>query len=469
MKTTLLIAGITATLLTSCSAARSVRGTSVGTRPKNVIVISIDGLRPEFYLDSTYSAPNLKKMKLNGAYSEGAITVYPSSTFPNHATLATGTTPAKHGVVSNTLFDLEKGPSKNWYWQASHLKVPAIWDVAKQSGKTVAIFGWPVSVGAEADWIVPEIFSPDGIDHDKNWKLTLRETDPIFMSELQKITTVKHITSSEDYDRWMAESAIHVIRKHQPDLTLLHFRGLDEIQHSTGPDSHATVKAVEQVDALLGEVLSALDPEKTMILVVGDHGFERVTMELHLNAFFQSRGWVTTRNGKIEQWRVLAHPNGNQAPIYIKDPALLPAVLASLKDLEKREGIELTAYDQKQLKAMAAFPEALLAVDAPEGYVIGSAVAGPVVRRKNREGGTHGASPLRKSMKTGLLLIGPGIRPNTPLPEVHLVDVAPTLADALGLTLKSEGKPLHRVPAARLECDFEYFHPCAVVSTIAQD
>src|SRR6185503_8787817 len=78
---------------------------------KKVVLISIDGFRPEFYLEDRYLTPTLKSLRDQGVFAIGAEPVFPSLTYPNHTTLITGVYPSKHGVLSNTLFSWQKGPS----------------------------------------------------------------------------------------------------------------------------------------------------------------------------------------------------------------------------------------------------------------------------------------------------------------------------------------------------------------------
>src|ERR1700676_2665664 len=73
-----------------------------------VILISIDGLKPEYVLGADargLKIPNLRRFLKAGSYSPGVHGVVPTLTYPSHTTLITGATPAKHGVYSNTTFD----------------------------------------------------------------------------------------------------------------------------------------------------------------------------------------------------------------------------------------------------------------------------------------------------------------------------------------------------------------------------
>src|SRR5689334_623524 len=87
---------------------------------RHVVLISIDGLRPDFYLDSKWSAPNLKLMVKNGTHANAVTSVFPSVTYPSHTTIITGAYPAKHGIYYNAPVDGKKG---QWYWEESYIRV----------------------------------------------------------------------------------------------------------------------------------------------------------------------------------------------------------------------------------------------------------------------------------------------------------------------------------------------------------
>ena len=77
-----------------------------GARPspgRHVIIVSIDGLRPEFYLDEAWAAPELRALVQAGSHARAAEGVFPTVTYPNHATIVTGVRPARHGVFTNTI------------------------------------------------------------------------------------------------------------------------------------------------------------------------------------------------------------------------------------------------------------------------------------------------------------------------------------------------------------------------------
>ena len=125
-----------------------------------VLMISIDGLRPLDVIEADqrgFTAPNLRKLMSEGVYSTGVRNSLPTVTYPNHTTMITGVWPAKHGIANNSTFDPTGDNMGGWYWYASDIKVPTLWDAVHGAGGKVASLSWPVSVGSPSiDYDIPE-------------------------------------------------------------------------------------------------------------------------------------------------------------------------------------------------------------------------------------------------------------------------------------------------------------------------
>ncbi len=99
-------------------------------RATNVMVVSIDGLRPDAI--ERVGARNLQRLMREGAWSLRAETILPSKTLPSHTSMLTGVTPAVHGITWN---EDEVG-------DAGTVGVPTIFDLAEAQGlQTAAFFG----------------------------------------------------------------------------------------------------------------------------------------------------------------------------------------------------------------------------------------------------------------------------------------------------------------------------------------
>jgi len=113
-------------------------------RKHYVILISLDGFRYD-YVDK-YHAENIRALGAAGATApRGMIPAYPSLTFPNHLTLATGLYPEHHGIVANNFYDSTREQTYrlgdpatvtdgSWY------SGTPIWVLAEQQGMRAACF-----------------------------------------------------------------------------------------------------------------------------------------------------------------------------------------------------------------------------------------------------------------------------------------------------------------------------------------
>ena len=100
----------------------------------------------------------LHRLVAEGASSDGALSVFPTVTYPAHASIASGVFPGRHGVVSNAAFDPLEQNQEAWNWYDEEVKVPRVWDVARSAGYTTALIRWPTTVGEAATVHVPEVW-----------------------------------------------------------------------------------------------------------------------------------------------------------------------------------------------------------------------------------------------------------------------------------------------------------------------
>jgi len=82
---------------------------------EHVVLISIDGFRPDFYMEEKWPAAHLKWMAARGAKAEGVRGVFPTVTYPSHTTIITGAKPGRHGIYYNSPFE-PKGQTGASYW-----------------------------------------------------------------------------------------------------------------------------------------------------------------------------------------------------------------------------------------------------------------------------------------------------------------------------------------------------------------
>lgn len=448
-------------LLLLCAWASLLPGAGCSTAPRDgggaprrgdasVVIISIDGLRPEFYRGEPgieYEAPTLKRLALLGASADGAEAIYPSLTYPSHTAIVTGLNSDRTGIDSNTLFDPTPGAAPRWYWEASHLKAPTLWGEAKRQGKRVAILTWPVTVGADADWLIPEIFPGSPMAGESTWDLTRRHMDPAYLKDITDHLgpdDEKVMDGFAQRDRFVTSASRYTLGAHHPDLALVHLIEVDHAAHETGKSSPETRAALKVADAQLARIIEPLDLAKTTLFVLGDHGFYDYDKVIHLNALFARQGWLREKQGKAQpDWKVIARLSGSTAAIYSRDPRLAPRVIALLK---RNAGSLYRVLERDELDRLGAFPGAICAADPltsipgpggrqRPGYSMGNGASGPLVTDAGRVRGNHGSDPTVPQLRAGFIAVGPGIPAGLRLGTVRLIDVAPTAARILGVSL----------------------------------
>ncbi|MGQ0643250.1 MAG: alkaline phosphatase family protein [Gemmatimonadaceae bacterium] len=125
-----------------------------------LVMISLDGLHPDYLRRARelgVQLPTLGSLVQQGAFA--AVTGgMPTVTYPTHATMVTRVAPARHGITFNTTFDPLDRNDGGWFWYTSDMRVPTLWDIARQRGLKTAAVHWPVTVGAAIDLNVPQFW-----------------------------------------------------------------------------------------------------------------------------------------------------------------------------------------------------------------------------------------------------------------------------------------------------------------------
>lgn len=424
---------------------------------RHVILLSIDGLRPEYYLSPDLyqlKIPHLRSLMTSGSYAQGMQGVYPTLTYPSHTTLVTGVRPARHGIVSNFLLTPSAG-LLNWYLKTADIRSKTLWEAAKDKGLKTAIVTWPVSYGAQVDYLIPENLAATSDIKD----LIRQGSTPGLFEDLDKQFGPVTLLPFNDpkaclpLDSMTTDFAVEILRRYKPQLLLLHLLDADHEQHATGIDTPQVLASFERIDGLIGKLIEAVRQagmfNDTTFVIVGDHGFLRVHAALDFNALLLEKGLISVdETGQIVQWSAFVQGNGGAAAVYIGEGAD-KKVRATVEKLLRAE---ITAHyagivrivERDQLDRLGAFPGALMALEAADGYYF--SLSPPKRRILNPADplrGMHGYLPTNPQMATGFIASGSGVRQGIVIPSVRMIDVAPTIAALLRLDLPAaEGVPL---------------------------
>lgn len=399
---------------------------------KHVVLITVDGFRPDFYLDTAWHAVNIRALMKDGAHALGQNSVFPSMTYPSHTTIVTGVQPSVHGVYYNAMFE-PAGSTGKIYWNDSSIKVPTLWKAAQEKGMKATALFWPVSAGAPVSYNIPDIGSMGEAVREQYSK------PAGFMNTVKSEVFDGAAKIEYGRDVNVAKIAAYVIKKDQPHLMTIHFFSVDHAEHMDGREGPMVTEAVAGADSGVGIIVDALKVagiwKNTVIIVTGDHGFVTVKTTISPNVWLANAGLL---NDLKNDWKAQFFTVGGSAWLYLKDKndtqtlEKVNDILAKLPADQKRL---FRLIDRKKLDAIGANPEVVLALSGENNTSLNAAFTGEAV--KPGKGGSHGYFPDFFEIRTGFVAYGPGIRKGAVIPVMNERDLAPTVAKLLGLSLPS--------------------------------
>jgi predicted AlkP superfamily pyrophosphatase or phosphodiesterase len=429
----------------------------------HLIVISFDCLS-SLDLPLLQSLPNFQQFLQEGALVEKVETIYPSVTYPCHATIVTGNYPNRHGIINNTLMQPGR-VSPDWHWYRSSIKGTTLYDEAKKAGLSTAALLWPVTGKARIDFNLPEIFPNRPWQH--QILVSLSSGSPGYQWDLNKrYGHMRNGLNQPELDDFVLESTLHTIKTKKPNLLLVHFTDLDTQRHYHGFSSEEATAAIHRHNERLGKIIEALKEsgiyQNSTIVVLGDHSALDENKALHLNVLFHEHGLITTNaKGKISGWKAYCKSCDGSAYIYINDnnksskevfhkvKNILDSLLA-----DPDAGIE-RVLTSKEAEAMGADPNCSFMLEARKGFFfledhlgeyMKTITAKDTAADKKYTLACHGYSPKKEDYHTIFMASGKGIRQNSRLSSFRLVDEGPTLARLLGVDLgNTDGKVIEEL------------------------
>ena len=442
--------------------------TAPAPRATHVILITIDGLRPEMYQDSSWPTPNLRWLMRQGTYSQHLRSVFPAYTYPSHTAMVTGALPARSGIY----FNQPKGGNGQWDWFSTSIRVPTIWKVLKANGLTTSAVQWPLSGMDQITYSVPEIFD---IRHpDNRITLTRNYATPGLIDELERNATgvLDSSTLSDNYfsiDDNSARMAGYIFRTKRPAFLAMHLVCVDDMEHEYGREGDSVRLAVASNDHAIGFMLEAIlrsgAKDSTVIIVVGDHGFSDYHQAFRPNMLIQGVGAKFVASGGsaflyptpvVDVWPPCdsIRLDKNRAKHLRRLADSVTAVLNKLPE-DKRKLFRIV--DRAELDKMGADSAAILALAAVPGLVFSGAVKpastvnnGPGTQIQQNpldgvfipvHGGHHGYDPNLPVMYTGFIAAGAGIRKGGKIDDLCETDIAPLVYALLGIDFKTpDGK-----------------------------
>ncbi|KAI0904488.1 alkaline-phosphatase-like protein [Ustulina deusta] len=238
------------------STATQLRSNGTALFAPTTLIISLDGFRADFLTRGLTP-------RLNAFIKEGVSPLYmtpsfPSVTFPNHYTLATGLYPESHGVVGNTFWDPAL-QAEFYYTDPDRSLEPKwwggepFWVTAELQGVRTAVHMWP---GSEAH---------------------INNMDPSFLDRYngKEVLPKKVDRILEFIDKPGLEHP-QVNERLRPQLIAAYVPNVDASGHLYGPNSTEIFTTIREVDSMLDQLFQGLEERNLTdivnVIIVSDHG-----------------------------------------------------------------------------------------------------------------------------------------------------------------------------------------------------
>lgn len=365
----------------------------------HVVLVSFDGFRADYV--EKYAPPNFQRTIARGARAQALVPVFPSKTFPNHYSIATGLYPEHHGIVGNAFYDPARDESYAFWEQAAVTDGTwyggePIWVTAEKQGMVAACFFWP---GSEAP---------------------IQGVRPTYFHRYdEKVPNEARVDAVLEWLR-MPDAE-------RPRLVTLYFSDVDTAGHRYGPSAEETRQAVMAVDAALGRLIDGLDAlpigDQIYLVLVSDHGMAET-----------APAYVTPLEHLIDAHSVTVPDAGPAANLHLRPGAATAGRIRDQINAGLQHGrafLRTEVPERLHYRADPRIGDVVIVMD--EHYMVS-------IRRPGREystppAGMHGWDPALPSMHGIFVATGPGVRAGASLPSFVNVDVYPLMAEVLGLSL----------------------------------
>lgn len=368
---------------------------------QHVVLLSLDGFRHDYI--EKHKAGNLAEIARQGVRAQAMIPVYPANTFPNHISLVTGLHPSQHGIVNNYFYDKQRPKDDSFakYGMGKGLKDSSwiqalpLWNLVEFHGFKAATFFWPES-DARINGALP--------------------------------TYHYHYSKYADYQQRIDQIIqwLSLPEASRPRFVAGYFSLTDSMGHDFGPDAAETHDAVQQVDALVGQLYERLQalPVDVNLIVVSDHGMTNVDMEK----------LITVESLEIPEDFVVEN-EGAQIMIYARPGVETARISAEAKRLEQHAAGRYRVLNDKERKQryFSVGPrtgDIVLEIPAPARFVS--------EEDEHISKGGHGYLPGHPDMGATFVAIGPAFKQGKMLPPMSSLEVYPGIAQVMGLSLLSD-------------------------------
>ena len=352
------------------------------------VIISLDGFRWDY--TQWYDTPFLDRMAEEGVEA-ALIPSYPSKTFPNHYTLATGLYPDHHGIIGNKFINRATGKkfslsNREVKHDARYYGGEPIWLTAQRQGLRTAVFYWPGS-----DVAVQGKYPDKYFNYDQEPRLTFGQRIDGILKQLRRPEAKR------------------------PQLIMAYFEQPDHNGHVYGPQAKQTRIAVMEIDKLISNLYERIQKlpisDKVNFIVVSDHGMTLTMPEKHIDARqYLKKEWYYDIEGDAP------------ANVYARE-GCADSICQALQGVD-----HIRVWHRTEVPYYLHY-----GTNENVGDVVIDTELGWLFSDKKAEyGGTHGYDPSYNDMHALFRAVGPAFK-HISLPHFPNVDVYPLLCHLLGI------------------------------------
>lgn len=356
-------------------------------------MISSDGFR--FGYQFKTSTPNIDRLINNGIEAElGLIPVFPTLTFPNHYSIATGLYPAYHGIINNYFTDPQTGEFFN---MKSHVPKwwlgEPIWETVVNHGLKAATYFWPGSEVYKGSWNCPP-----------NYCMQYDGSVPF---EDRVDTVLKYFDLPSD---------------EMPVFMTLYFEDPDHQGHKVGPDDPEITDAVARIDKLIGRLIDGLEKRGVFgdvnIIMLGDHGMVG-TCDKKLIFLDDLAPWIEIPKEWVQSYSPLL---AIRPPSGISAKDVVDKMNEGLKSDKVKNGNRLRVYLKEDLPSRLHYSDSYR-IPPIIGLIEEGFKVEQTKSRKQECGGAHGYDNAFFSMRTIFIAHGPRFARGRKVPSFENVQI----------------------------------------------
>ncbi|WBW49915.1 ectonucleotide pyrophosphatase/phosphodiesterase [Peptoniphilus equinus] len=400
-----------------------------------LFIISLDALGDTD--EAVYKdIPFFKKAIEHGTWIRKFTSIYPTLTYPVHATIVTGRYPDTHGIVNNLKLQPEK-LSMDWYWDEPSLQGDSIFRAAHRRGLSTCALCWPVSADGPIDYNLPEIWPRSGESY---LEFITEKSSEGYVNELtEAIDLTDSAPTQPEIDDYIVKAALHTFKAHKPDITLMHIVQIDGAKHKFGPYGKEVDAAICTVGQRLETLFQGIDEVTTDydVMILSDHNQLPTHSEIRLNAWLAAMGYLQAdEDGMVASYRAIFFSGNGSAALYAENDNVAAEIEMKLREADIA-GIK-TIYSTADVPGLRVDPTAKLYVEAEAGYVFGQSAKGDVDGASNptHYRGNHGYHPNTADYGAMGLFFGPSFQEGKVIEEAALIEFAPTVDAMLALGLE---------------------------------